>query len=55
MVRPLLEILGILLIVSGTALWSPPAAFVVAGLLLITVANKASYTPRPPAPPGDAS
>ncbi len=40
--RPLLEVLGIVLIVAGTAMASRAAALVVAGVLLITVANKAT-------------
>jgi hypothetical protein len=53
-VRPLLEILGIILIVAGVALASTAAALVVAGALAIVVANKASYTPRPRSPGDDS-
>ena len=53
MVRPLLELLGIVLIVTGAALWQPAAACVIAGVLLITVANKGSLPQRRPSTPDD--
>ncbi len=39
MVAVLVELVGFALVVAGVALWSVPAALIVAGLGLLTVAN----------------